>query len=259
MHAPPGPHNGSPQPRFCKLPANITILALLRAALIFLFNSLFHSTLHSLAEAGPSIRTFSVISSCPTIIEKPHRFFLEGGGEGLKNYCLLKKVIICYRCDTSTTKSSHIALFHHGWTNNVLIVELHALRVTLLSPTLLQHWKSNSLLDDDNCCYNWSTLVRSSSSWYWWWLVKMVTDGPACGEQSQGSEVSFCHFERRAASDEITAWPTPSHHIWCVMYLMFHILHWSIIIRRQIHKSSWPRCTHVKLCFAFRWWFYLSL
>ena len=149
------------------------------------------------------------------------------------------KGIICYRCDTSTAKSSHIALFHHGWTNNVLIVELHALRVTLLSPTLLQHWKSNSLLDDDNCCYNWSNLVRSSSTWYWWWLIKMVTDGPACGEQSQGSEVSFCHFERRAASDEITAWPTPSHHIWCVMYLMFHILHWYMIIRRQIHKSGW--------------------
>ena len=133
--------------------------------------------------------------------------------------------IICYWCDTSTAKSSHIALFPYGRTNNVLIVELHALRVTLLSPTLLQHWKSNSLLDDDNCCYNWSTLVRSSSSWYWWWLVKMVTDRPACGEQSQGSEVSFCHFERRPASDEITAWPTPSHHIWCVMYLIFHILH----------------------------------
>ena len=42
---PRGPHNGSPQPRFCKLPANITILALLRAALIFLFNSLSYLTL----------------------------------------------------------------------------------------------------------------------------------------------------------------------------------------------------------------------
>ena len=41
--APGGPHNGSPQPRFCKLPANITILALSLYSIPYFIQLFIHS------------------------------------------------------------------------------------------------------------------------------------------------------------------------------------------------------------------------
>ena len=85
-----------------------------------------------------------------------------------------------------------------GWW---LVVELHALGVTLLRATLLQHCNINHLTP-----YRLHSLViqlqRSR-------MMNSV-DWPAWGEQSQGSEVSFCHLDSRGASEDSTAWSSQS-------------------------------------------------